>query len=371
MKKNDKRITAEPSKGSRTAVQPVRSRPGQLTLRQIEIFHAIMVTGSLSEAGRLLHVTQPVVSRALATIEQRLGFLLFDRVKSRLYPNAEARALFDGVSGIQQGVERVNDIAFRLAFEGTGTLRIVSSPSFAEWLIPAALARLNETHPDVRVRYRPMSMDMLQPFLLDGQADVAILSVPMPHPNIVSRAIQCGDIVCVIPPEHPLARQRAGDRTAARRAATADASQASDRVGGTGGARRGSRAGWRDVLTAGTSPVTAEMLATSRLVGYAMHTPFNDSLASFWGSAAPQPHIEVRSPVTALSMVRRGLGVALVDAFCVDPDQLAGLVVRPVMPAIPLSIHIAHPNSQPLSLLSRAFVAAFESVLDLDRSPAS
>ena len=369
MKKNDKGTAAERSKGSRTAVPPIRSRPGQLTLRQIEIFHAIMVTGSLSEAGRLLHVTQPVVSRALATIEQRLGFLLFDRVKSRLYPNAEARALFDGVAGIQQGVERVNDIAFRLAFEGTGTLRIVSSPSFAEWLIPAALARLNETHPDVRVRYRPMSMDMLQPFLLDGQADVAILSVPMPHPNIVSRTIQCGDIVCAIPLDHPLARQRAGDRVTARRAVAA-APPASGLVDHASGGQRDPRTRWQQVLTAGMAPVTAKMLADTRLVGYAMHTPFNDSLASFWGRAAPQPHIEVRSPVSALSMVRRGLGVALVDAFCVDPDQLAGLVVRPVVPTIPLSIHIAHPNSQPLSLLSRAFVSAFEAVLNLDTSQA-
>lgn len=318
-----------------------RSRPGQLTLRQIEIFHAVMVTGSLSEAGRLLHVTQPVVSRALGAIEQRLGFPLFDRVKSRLYPNAEARVLFDGVAGIQEGVARVNDIAFRLAFEGTGTLRVVSSPSLGEWLVPAALLRLAETHPDVRVRFRPMSMDILAPYMLSGQADIAILSVPLQHPNIAAREIRCGQIVCAIPADHRLAQPRpTGRPTDKARAAAAD--------------RTGSALG---------EPVTAEMLAECRLIGYALNTPFNDRLAAFWKGGAPQPHIEVRSPVSALSMVRRGLGVALVDAFCVDPALMDGIVVRPIAPSIPLSLHVVHPGNQPLSLTSRAFVAAFESVL--------
>ena len=91
-----------------------------LNLRQIEVFHAIMITGSLSAAGRLLHVTQPAISRVLASIELRLGYALFERFKGRLHPTKEARKLFQEVESIQAGVNRLNDMAAGLAGHGGG-----------------------------------------------------------------------------------------------------------------------------------------------------------------------------------------------------------------------------------------------------------
>ena len=56
-----------------------------MNLRQIEVFRAVMITGSVSGAARLLHVSIPAVSRLLSHTESRLGFLLFERVKGRLH----------------------------------------------------------------------------------------------------------------------------------------------------------------------------------------------------------------------------------------------------------------------------------------------
>ncbi|CAJ3076526.1 LysR family transcriptional regulator [Burkholderia pseudomallei] len=62
----------------------------RLNLRQIEVFRAIMLTGSISGAAKLLHVSQPAVSRLISYAEQRLGLALFERIKGRLYPTPEA-----------------------------------------------------------------------------------------------------------------------------------------------------------------------------------------------------------------------------------------------------------------------------------------
>jgi DNA-binding transcriptional LysR family regulator len=40
-----------------------------VNLRHIEIFHAVMTTGNLTEAARMLHTSQPTVSRELARFE--------------------------------------------------------------------------------------------------------------------------------------------------------------------------------------------------------------------------------------------------------------------------------------------------------------
>lgn len=62
-----------------------------LNLRQIEVFRAVMITGSINGAAQLLYVSQPAVSRMLSHTEARIGFQLFERVKGWLYPSPEAR----------------------------------------------------------------------------------------------------------------------------------------------------------------------------------------------------------------------------------------------------------------------------------------
>ena len=71
-----------------------------LNLRHVEVFHAIMRAGTITEAARVLNVTQPAVSAALKQLERRLGMNLFDRVGGRLQPTPEARALLPDVAEI-------------------------------------------------------------------------------------------------------------------------------------------------------------------------------------------------------------------------------------------------------------------------------
>ena len=70
-----------------------------MRLRHIELFQAILQTGSLTAAAELLHISQPAASKILKHAEQQLGFALFDRVRGKLQPTAEAR--------LQQQTERL------------------------------------------------------------------------------------------------------------------------------------------------------------------------------------------------------------------------------------------------------------------------
>ena len=63
-----------------------------VNLRHIEIFHAVMTAGNLTEAARLLHTSQPTVSRELARFEKVLGLTLFERTRGRLHPTVQGRS---------------------------------------------------------------------------------------------------------------------------------------------------------------------------------------------------------------------------------------------------------------------------------------
>lgn len=66
-----------------------------LTLRQIEVIRAIMVTGTVGGAARLLNVSSPGISRVMKHAETILGLKLFSRRHGRYTPSPEARDIFN------------------------------------------------------------------------------------------------------------------------------------------------------------------------------------------------------------------------------------------------------------------------------------
>ena len=64
-----------------------------MKIRQLEAFRAVMLCQTVTLASEMLHISQPATTRLLADLERSLRFKLFDRVKGRLYPTVEARAL--------------------------------------------------------------------------------------------------------------------------------------------------------------------------------------------------------------------------------------------------------------------------------------
>lgn len=300
---------------------PLPSAPGALTLRQIEVFHAVMLTGSLSEAGRMLSVTQPAVSRVLASAENRLRYRLFERVKGRLHPTPEARRLFAEAEEIFGRVNRFNALAGALGAGSAGTVSLVSSPSFSEWLIPHAIQKFRERHPDTPIRYRPLAFDALLPHLLLGQADFGIASMPPPvNANIVSEEIGQGWLGCAVPRGHPLAVRRR---------------------------------------------IRVEELQGHLLIGYGADTPFG-RLASRFLHAGPvpvQPQIEIRSTPEALALVRQGVGVALVESFGYHPSFGKDFVLLPTEPAMSHAIHLLHSASSPLSSTAKRFATVLKTLI--------
>ncbi len=71
-----------------------------LTLRQIEVARAVMVTGTIAGAARLLNVSAPGISRLMKYTEASLGFRLFDRRAGRLVPSEQARHVFAQINAV-------------------------------------------------------------------------------------------------------------------------------------------------------------------------------------------------------------------------------------------------------------------------------
>lgn len=296
------------------------SRP-PLSLRQIEVFRSIMLAGSISAAGRALHVSQPAISRVLALTEKRLGYPLFERARGGLIPTPEAKRLYAEVEEIYSQVQRVNALATSLGSEGEGQLKLISSSSFGQKVVPTALSYFCAHNRAARLDYRQVTFDQFVFFFLSGQADIGVSMSAADHPYLSSTRVGQEQVVCVIPRAHPLAHSEF---------------------------------------------ITAEAItASSNWIGYPPNTPMYKALTAFFGANGPAvpPSIEVRTPVAAYFFAHRGLGPALVDRSCIaGPSE--ELVVRPIDPPAHIDIWVTRSLLTPLPLLARRFVAALKKSLE-------
>ena len=83
-----------------------------------------MMTGSVTGAAKLLHLSQPAVTKLLRSAENQLGFKLFLREKNKLVPTEEALKLQPEFQAIAQRLERLRDYSRALASKPSHVLRV-------------------------------------------------------------------------------------------------------------------------------------------------------------------------------------------------------------------------------------------------------
>ncbi|SFL11269.1 LysR family transcriptional regulator, glycine cleavage system transcriptional activator [Shimia haliotis] len=105
-------------------------------------------TGTTSAAGMAMNVTQSAVSRSIKSLEDKLGVLLFERVRQRLHLTDAGRLLVQDAERILAQLDQSARTV--LAFSGTKqVLRVAVLPTFGQaWLIPR-LPRFQAAHPEI------------------------------------------------------------------------------------------------------------------------------------------------------------------------------------------------------------------------------
>src|SRR5690348_6536755 len=118
-----------------------------MRLRYIELFHAVLTTGSLTGAARLLNISQPAASNALQHAEDQLGFALFSRVHGRLQPTEQALLLRDPIEKIIQQLHELKRVTTNIGQPESSPLRVTCAPALAQTLVPDGTALLRKAFP--------------------------------------------------------------------------------------------------------------------------------------------------------------------------------------------------------------------------------
>lgn len=284
-----------------------------LNLRHIEIFHAIMRTGSITGAAESLNVTQPAVSAVLKHFETRLQMPLFDRVNGRLRATPEAQALLPDVAEIFNRLEAVERLARDLAGGLRGSLSVAATSPLANGLLARAVASFARVRPHARVALQSLGSPVVLERVVNREADIGVSYEPVISADVETHVLTSGSIACVMQDSHPLAALES------------------------------------------VSPRDLLPYAVVTYLPQALLRPYVDKAMSDAGIAL-NISVEVGLSITGIMLAYNGAGVALVEPDLLRELRLPGLVSRPLTPRVEFKSLLILNRSAPRSRILLEFV---------------
>lgn len=287
-----------------------------MKIRHVEAIHAVMLTGSVSGAARLINLTQPAVTRTLQHAELHLGFPLFQRSKNRLVPTHEAVLLHAEISKLFQQLESLNRLAASLRAGSVEQIRVLMVPSLGQTVLPAALTAFRQRHPDVPVTVRMQNSSEIVAALSLREADVGFIFGPAQHPAIDGAPMCISRLVCVAPK-------------------------------GMFGARK--QVGLEDLID---KPVVMQ--------------DQGDYMSGILADARQEAGVDERLGITvqtrhaALALVENGMGAALIDSFTASSADPTRVDVLPLDPPQMFPTYVLWLQNTEMSVQLRYFTECFE-----------
>lgn len=288
-----------------------------MRLRHIEVFHAIYTTGSITNAAKLLHVSQPSVSKVLSHAELQLGFRLFDRVKGRLIATHEADLLFEEADRLNKQMNTVNDAAQNIKNNDLGQISLALTPALGFDLIPSAVAEFRKQHQKIIFDIETLHNEQVLKHLLSHKSEVAILFSPEEYSGINEINFGTGKLVVVYP---------------------------------------------KTLLPHCPSNISLEELAQYPIISITNSGPLADLINQqlHKKDLSLSDVIRVKTYFIAVNLVRHGAGICIVDEFTARSQQSDAIAIAELTEPLSFSIKALYLENKPLSIVTTNFLEFFK-----------
>lgn len=175
--------------------------------RSAQIFRDIIRTGSTRRAARELGITQSAVSQHLKLFEEAVGEQLFERDSRGLIPTTRAIDIYNRLDRYFETMGRIErEIAD--SFRTKENRLTIAAPHILSFgLVPKIIVALNKIDPTLEFHFKAQRYDEITQSIMTGEADIGISRLPLDERFFEWRIVAESKSVCVVHPDHPLARK--------------------------------------------------------------------------------------------------------------------------------------------------------------------
>ncbi|NIB39274.1 LysR family transcriptional regulator [Pseudomaricurvus alkylphenolicus] len=261
--------------------------PNNITLKQVRAFVAVARSRSFAEAAAQIHLSQPALSIAIKTLEDTLGGKLLSRTTRTFALTPEGESFYPTAQRLLlEWDHALVDLGNRFALK-TGRITLAAMPSFAANLMPQALFRFRQQHPNIRVALHDVIAEEVVRMVRTGRAEIGISFDPGQQEDLLFTPLFEDAFVVVLPVGHPLEPKAEVDIQAL---------------------------GEWDLITLQAPSQVRELIATT----------LQQNQLRF------SPALEAHQLVTIGRMVAKGMGISLVPALCQQQMCELGAICRPL-----------------------------------------
>jgi DNA-binding transcriptional LysR family regulator len=178
------------------------------TLKQLEIFDAVVSHGSALAASKVLNLSQPAVSAAITELEINLGSTLFDRWKKRLVLNERGRTLIPMARLLLTNAEDLEHMFGDEQKEPIGTIRLGASTTLASYIIPEKIAGFVEKYPSIKIKVICHNKAEIVSQVDNFTIDIGVIAGTCNKLDIFCRPWLTDELCVFASPSHPLTQKK-------------------------------------------------------------------------------------------------------------------------------------------------------------------
>lgn len=166
-----------------------------ITLRQAELFLALVRTGRIQSVSKEFHITQSAVSTAIKRFEESVGAPLFDRAHKKIGANSNGKILAEELTPV---VKRFQEVTAMFKKECVaGRLEIGASQTLADYLLPQVLFGFQVRHPAANLSIWSGNSKEVVRAVERGEVVVGFIEGEVPSTMLESEFIGSEELVVV------------------------------------------------------------------------------------------------------------------------------------------------------------------------------
>ncbi|MDH5388096.1 MAG: LysR family transcriptional regulator [Gammaproteobacteria bacterium] len=175
-----------------------------ITLRQIEVFNAVVRHLNYTRAAEELHLSQPAVSMQIRQLEENIGLPLFEQLGKQMFMTDAGREMHAYGRNIVDLLDEADKVFQALKGLGQGELSI-SVATTASHFATRLLAAFSKLHEGITISVDVTNRETLRRQLDHNERDLVIMGKPPKGMEVDADAFMENPLVMIAPSDHALA----------------------------------------------------------------------------------------------------------------------------------------------------------------------
>lgn len=177
--------------------------------QSLTAFVEVADTGSFTQAGTRMHLSQPAISKRVTVLETQIGTPLFDRIGRQVRLTDAGRTLLPYARKALQDIEDGRRALSGLSGRIDGRLSIGTSHHIGLHRLPPVLGNYTQRYPDVELDIHFMDSEVACQSVLAGTLELGIVTLPSDPPaGLEQRVVWPDPMSVVVGATHALAGRK-------------------------------------------------------------------------------------------------------------------------------------------------------------------